>query len=120
MTREDVDRWLERYVVAWRSYDREAIGDLFSEDASYRYHPYDAEAVEGRGAIVDLWLEDRDEPGSWEASYEAYAVEGDRAVAVGTSSYASGDVYDNVYLLRFDDDGRCAEFTEWFMKRPAE
>ena len=117
MTREDVAAWLDRYVAAWRSYDREAIGDLFSADATYRYHPYD-EPVVGREAIVESWFEDPDEPGSWDASYEPYAVEADRAVAVGTSSYARGDVYDNVYTLRFDADGRCAEFTEWFMKRP--
>jgi SnoaL-like domain len=117
VTREDVDRWLERYVAAWQSYDRNAIGELFAEHATYRYHPYD-EPVVGREAIVESWFEDQDEPGSWEASYEAYAVDGDRAVAVGTSSYVRGDVYDNVYKLRFDDDGRCTDFVEWFMKRP--
>jgi len=31
--------WLDDYVAAWRSYDPEAIGALFSEDAEYRYHP---------------------------------------------------------------------------------
>jgi ketosteroid isomerase-like protein len=122
MNREDVDRWLERYVAAWKSYDRSAIGELFSEDATYRYHPYD-EPVGGREAIVESWFEDPDEPGSFDASYESYAVDGDRAVAVGSSTYfdAGGSVekvYDNVYLLRFAGDGRCAEFTEWFMKRP--
>jgi ketosteroid isomerase-like protein len=120
----DVDRWLERYVAAWKSYDRAEIGALFSEDAAYRYHPYD-EPVLGLDAIVESWLEeDRlDEPGSFEGRYQAFAVEGDRAVAVGSSTYfdASGNVdrvYDNVYLLRFDGEGRCSEFTEWFMKRP--
>ena len=87
MTREDVAAWLDRYVAAWQSYDRDAIGDLFSEDAQYRYHPYD-EPVVGRGAIVDSWLEeDRvDEPGSFEARYEPYAVDGDRAVVTGAST----------------------------------
>jgi hypothetical protein len=117
VTRDDVAAWLDRYVTAWRSYDREAIGDLFSADATYRYHPYD-EPVVGREAIVESWFEEPDEPGSWEAGYEPYAVEADRAVAVGTSSYANGDVYDNVFTLRFDADGRCAELVEWFMKRP--
>jgi hypothetical protein len=119
VTRGDVQGWLDRYVAAWQSYDRGAIGELFSEDASYRYHPYD-EPVVGREAIVESWFEEPDAPGSFEARYEPYAVDGDRAVAVGTSSYASGAIYDNVYLLRFDADGRCAEFTEWFMKRPEE
>jgi ketosteroid isomerase-like protein len=117
MTRDDVQRWLDRYVAAWRSYDRDAIGALIAEDAVYRYHPYD-EPLTGRDAIVESWLEDPDEPGSFEARYEPYAVEGDRAVAVGTSTYASGDVYENVFLLRFDAGGRCAELTEWFMQRP--
>ena len=118
MTREDVAAWLDRYVAAWKSGDREAIGDLFSEDASYRYHSYD-EPVVGRDAIVESWLEEPDAPGSFEASYEPYAVEGDRAVATGKSSYVRGDVYDNVFLLLFDADGRCADFVEWFVKRPA-
>ena len=115
--RADVDAWLERYVAAWKSYDGAEIEALFGEDARYRYHPWD-DPVVGREAIADTWLEDRDEPGSFDASYECYAAEGDRAVAVGTSSYARGDVYDNAYLRRFDPDGRCSEFTEWFMKRP--
>lgn len=117
MTRDDVGAWLDRYVAAWRSYDRSAIGHLFAEDAQYRYHPYD-EPVVGRDAIVESWFEEPDEPGSFEAGYEPFAVDGDLAVAVGTSSYANGDVYDNVFTLRFDGDGRCAEFTEFFMKRP--
>jgi ketosteroid isomerase-like protein len=117
VNRSEVQSWLDRYVEVWVSGDRDAIGDLFSEDATYRYHPYD-EPVTGRAAIVESWFEDPDEPGSFEARYEPFAVEGDRAVAVGTSTYATGDVYDNVFTLRFDGDGRCSEFTEWFMKRP--
>ncbi len=122
MDRSDVDRWLARYVAAWRSYDREEIEALFSDDARYRYHPWD-EPVVGAAAIAADWLEDRDDPERWEASYQCYAVDGDAAVAVGTSSYldeigAVEKVFDNVYLLRFAADGRCSEFTEQFMKRP--
>jgi hypothetical protein len=113
-----VDRWLERYVAAWTSNDAGEIGDLFSEDARYRYHAYD-DPVVGRDAIVEAWLSEGDEPGSFEASYECYAVESDRAAAVGVTTYrADRRVYDNVFLLRFDDEGRCSEFTEWFVKRP--
>jgi ketosteroid isomerase-like protein len=113
-----VDAWLERYIAAWRSGDRVEIADLFSEDASYRYHSYD-EPVVGREAIAADWLEEPDEPGSWEAEYSCYAVDGGRAVAVGTSSYPrEGKVYDNVFLLQFDGDGRCSDFTEWYVKRP--
>ncbi len=118
MDRDGVNRWLERYIAAWASGDRAEIGDLFAEDARYRYHAYD-DPVVGRSAIVEAWLEEPDEPGSFEASYECYAVDGDRAAAVGWSAYPhEGRTYDNVFLLRFDGEGRCTDFTEWFDKRP--
>ncbi len=119
--RESVDRWLGDYVAAWKSYDPERIGALFSEDCRYSYRPY-GDTIEGREAILRSWLEDDpDEPGTYDASYRAVAVDGDVAVAVGTSTYTDPEaVYDNCYVMRFDDEGRCREFTEWFMKRPEE
>ena len=133
MDRTAVQEWLDRYVEAWTTYDPEQIASLFAEDATYRYHPYDPddELVRGRDAIVRDWVEPegnastRDAPGTYDAQYEPYAVDGDRAVAFGTSSYwtdASRSkldrIYYNVFLLRFDDDGRCVEFTEYFLKGP--
>ena len=131
-----VQAWLDRYVAAWKSYDAKAIGALFSETATYRYHPFDEgdEIVVGREAIVRDWIEpdgkasSRDEPGTFDGHYEPWAIEGDRAVALGRSDYwsdasrasAPDRTYRNVFLLLFDPDGRCAEFTEVFMKQPAE
>ena len=40
MIHADVQVWLDRYVAAWSSYDAAAIGELFSEDAEYRYQPW--------------------------------------------------------------------------------
>jgi hypothetical protein len=125
MDRPEFEAWLERYVEAWRTYDEKAIGDLFSEDARYRYHPWDegSEVVEGRGRIVASWLADRDPPDSWTAEYRPWAIDGDDAVAVGVSQYFGPDgvtverEYHNVFLCRFDGDGRCAEFTEHFVRR---
>ncbi|HWN21603.1 MAG TPA: nuclear transport factor 2 family protein [Gaiellaceae bacterium] len=122
MDRSQVTRWLEAYVAAWKSGERDEIRELFGEDVRYRYHPWD-EPLVGRDAVADSWLEEPDPPGSFEARYECFAVEGDSAVAVGASTYRKADgtvsrVYDNVFLLRFDADGRCSDFTEWFMERP--
>ncbi len=122
MDAERLTRWLADYVEAWKSYDRELIAALFSERASYRYHPAD-EPIVGVEAIVDSWLDEPDAPESWEAHYEPYAIEGDRAVATGTSTYfdkagALRAVYDNCFTLRFDPDGRCREFREHFMLWP--
>jgi ketosteroid isomerase-like protein len=94
MTHEQVQAWLDAYVAAWRSYDPDAIGDLFSADALYRYEPY-AEPLRGRDAIVADWVGDRDEPGSWEAAYAPLVVEGDRAVATGVTRYANGRTFSN-------------------------
>jgi ketosteroid isomerase-like protein len=130
VTREDVDRWLDAYVAAWKSYDPAQIAALFAEDITYRYHPED-DGIEGRAAVVDSWLGEgdnpdasgRDEPGTWDAAYRAVAVEGDVAVATGISSYrdrpggAVVRVYDNCFVMQFDSEGRCREFTEWFMQR---
>ena len=122
MRREDVSAWLERYVGAWKSGDRGEIESLFSDDARYRYHPYD-EPLVGPATIADSWLDDPDRPGSFDARYECFAADGEAAVAIGTTTYfaASGEVdrvYDNVFALLFDADGRCTELTEWYTKRP--
>jgi uncharacterized protein (TIGR02246 family) len=119
MTREQVQAWLDAYVAAWRSNDAATIGELFAEDAVYRYHPYD-EPERGRDAIVADWLEEPDEPGSWEARYAPLMVEGDRAVATGETRYADGQTFSNAFVLAFDGDGRCREFTEWYMEHPAD
>jgi hypothetical protein len=48
-------------------------------------------------------------------------VDGDQGVATGVSRYDNADgkrEYHNVFLCRFDADGRCREFTEVFAQRP--
>ena len=141
MEKAEVDRWLQAYVEAWKSYDAKQIGDLFSEDVRYRYHPYD-EPVLGRAELVRSWLgeasdpgtsdpgtsdpgaSDRDKPGTYDAAYRAVAVDGDFAVATGSSTYLSSpggpvnEVYDNCFVMRFDAAGRCREFIEWYVRRP--
>ena len=118
MDRADVTRWLEGYVSAWKSYDREAIGELFSEDVTYFYRPFD-EPLRGREEVVESWFDDPDRPGTYEADYAPVAVDGNVAVAAGTSTYTDPEeIYENCFLLEFDGDGRCSKLTEWYVKRP--
>jgi ketosteroid isomerase-like protein len=124
MDRSRFQQWLDHYVAAWQSYDEAAIRDLFSEDAEYRYHPWDAEAVRGREAIASDWVENRDAPGSWRASYSATACDDGLCVATGTSDYLTEDrsavdrTYYNAFFCLFDDAGRCSSFTEYYMQAP--
>ena len=66
----------------------------------------------------------RDEPGTYAARYEPYALDGSRAVAVGWSRYwtdanraTEQATFDNCFLLEFDAAGRCRSFTEFFRER---
>jgi hypothetical protein len=124
MDQRGVQAWLDRYIEAWRTYDEGSIAALFARDAEYRYHPAD-DPVVGPEAIAASWTSEPDDPESWDAWYHPYLVEGDRAVATGVSTYFDGEgnavrVFDNVYLLAFDEDGRCSRFTEWYIQRGAD
>ena len=131
MDRQSAQSWLDRYVAAWKSYDRDDVAALFADDVAYRYHPYD-EPVVGRAAVVASWLgEDalpgastRDTPGTYDASYSPVALDGDTVVATGQSRYREVPggpfvrTYENCFVMRFDDAGRCREFTEYYIRRP--
>jgi ketosteroid isomerase-like protein len=123
LSRQKVADWLDAYVRAWLSYDAAAIGALFSEDATYAWHPWDAQPIRGRAAIIEAWLADRDKPGTYRGSYSPLAIEGDVVVATGTTQYLRKDgsvtrEFYNCWVMRFDEQGQCTAFTEWFMRTP--
>ncbi len=105
LTRETVAAWLRAYVRAWETYDPDAVADLFTEDATYAYHPFD-EPIRGRLAIVASWLEGKDPAGTYDGRYEPVAIDGNLAVANGRSRYfkdaSKADLvreYDNLFLI---------------------
>lgn len=119
MTHDGVQQWLDSYVEAWRTYDSDKIGALFTEDATYKYHPGGEEIV-GRDNIIAGWVTYKDEPlnaNPWTAAYRPWVVEGDRAIAIGETHYVGAENYFNIFQMVFRD-GKCAEFTEWFMEPP--
>lgn len=122
---ETAQRWLDSYVAAWRSYDEEAIRALWSEDAVW-YRPFGVRA-RGRDAITAEWMAEEHlfEKGGYDARYEPIAIDNGYVVTHGRTYFyrpASGEtrgVFDNLWVLRLDADGRCLEFHEWYSPLPA-
>src|SRR5262245_42996865 len=135
MDRASTQTWLDAYTAAWKSYDRAEIAALFADDVVYRYHPSD-DPITGVDAVVASWLgEDddpdpaastRDEPDTYDATYSPVAIDGDVVVATGTTTYSdvpSGPVtkvFDNCFVMRFDDRGRCSDFVEYYVRRRSD
>ena len=111
-SRDDVLRWVDGYERAWRSGDPDAVGQLFTEDAHYRPSPYEPAKV-GLDAIRAFWLDDDGETFTMDA--EPVAVDGRTAVVRVVVRYGDPvrQEYTDLWLLRFADDGRVADFEEW-------
>ncbi|WP_026211666.1 nuclear transport factor 2 family protein [Longispora albida] len=113
-----VTGWIDGYVRAWNSNRAEDIGVLFTEDARYFTAPY-AEPWTGRADIVRQWLENADEPGDTEFSWDLLSLSHGLAVVQGHTVYkAERREYRNLWLIRLDAQGQCEEFTEWYMRVP--
>jgi ketosteroid isomerase-like protein len=119
--------WLDRYEQAWRTNDSDQIRGLFTEDAVYRWHPWEepSDGADGADEIVEAWLEQPDDPDDWSMECEPVAVDGDVAVARCVIRYRAtargpARVYHNIWVLTLEDDGRCSDYLEYFMKEPTE
>jgi len=112
----DADRvtaWIDGYVRAWNSNDPADIGALFTDDARYYTAPY-RPPWRGRDEVIREWLARRDEPGETTFEWKPVVVTDEVAVVQGTTRYPE-QTYSNLWVIRLDADGRCREFTEWWM-----
>jgi ketosteroid isomerase-like protein len=115
ISREQVEDWVARYERAWRAAGTEPLGELFTEDATYRMSPYEEPFV-GLARIAEMWDAEREGPDeAFGMTSEIVAVDGDTAVVRVEVSY--GDPVDREYrdlwVIRFADDGRALAFEEW-------
>ncbi len=117
----NAQNFLDGYLDAWRTVDLDRVRSLFAVDAVYKGRAYDPEPDLGVDAIVAMWDDERDAPGTW--SYDGGVVEmetADSAVIRGVTTYTDGPkkgVYDNLWLVRFDGEGRATEFWDWWVAR---
>ena len=107
--------WLAGYERAWASNDPDEIRALFTPDALYYTAPF-REPWRGRQEIVDGWLERKDEPGGWTFEWQPLVETPELAIVTGTTTYSGAEgTYSNLWVIRLNEDGRCSEFTEWWM-----
>ena len=114
MDRVQLADWVEGYERAWRAPGTEALGELFTEDASYSTAPYN-EPYRGLAAIREMWEAERNPGEDFSVDAEILAVEGDRGVVRLTVQYRKprNQEYRDLWVIRLDGDGRCTEFEEW-------
>ena len=116
---ERITTWITGYRRAWESNDPDDIRAIFTEDAAYRTEPY-ADAWQGHDEIVEGWLEAADEPGETTFDWSPLIENDELSVVQAVTTYDGGPTYSNLWVIRFDDDGRANDFTEWYMAQPAD
>jgi hypothetical protein len=107
--------WIALYERAWRTAGTDLLADLFARDASYRPAPFEQPLLGGE-QIARFWDAEREGPDErFELSWEPVAIDGDVAVARVLVTYAGppARVYRDLWIVRLDHEGRCAEFEEW-------
>lgn len=112
------EEWLDGYGRAWRDHDGTLAADLFTEDGSYCWGPFEAPLI-GRVAIAERW--DFVTAAHGEVVFSA-SVEGrdqDRIFArwqVDLQPPGQDRTHlDGVFILDMAVDGRCRQLQEWFM-----
>ena len=112
--------WMASYERAWASNDPDEIRSLFTDDAIYFTAPF-REPWSGRQEIVDGWLDRKDEPGGWTFEWQPLLDTPELAIITGTTIYRDPEQgYSNLWVRRLWEDGRCREFTEWWMAHDSE
>jgi hypothetical protein len=110
LTAEAITTWVNRYLRAWKTDDRDDIAALFSEDAECHERPFDTEWI-GRDEIVEGWRSRWDwQQGGWDFDWSITNVQGSTVVITGVGRYVELGVFDNVWTVTFDDLGRSTRF----------
>jgi hypothetical protein len=113
--RSGVARWVEVYEHAWRSPGTGALAELFTPEVVYSPSPWSS-PLEGLEALARFWDAERDGPDErFTLTSEIVAVERDTAVVRLAVDYLGADTsqWRDLWVLRFDPDGRCVAFEEW-------
>ncbi|RFA18857.1 nuclear transport factor 2 family protein [Subtercola boreus] len=118
VTAETVTSWIEKYLRAWETNDRDDIAALFTEDAEYHERPFDTEWI-GREDIIQGWRGRWEwQQGGWTFESTISGIHDRTAVITGLGHYTELGDFDNVWTVTFDELGRCTRFEMVNTERP--
>lgn len=116
---ERLDQWMDGYVLAWSSNEEAHIRALFTEDAVYDPQTADGE-WDGIEEIVARWQEIDDDEDNWAFQWRPLVETDGLAIVTGRTRYEEPPAsYRNLFVIRLSDDGRCYDFTEWYIEEEA-
>ncbi len=114
-TRVHVAEWLAEYERAWRAPGTGGLGRLFSDEASYQLDPYEPR-IKGLEQIASMWSVSARGP----TSSSRWTARSSRSTATRRWSDSkvhydgpSPNEYRDLWILEFDQAGRCRSFEEW-------
>ena len=111
-----LEAWMDAYIAAWTDNHPGHIESLFTEDAVYDPQTADGE-IHGAGAISEWWREIDDDPENWDFEWMPIVESEDIGVVAGRTRYFEPPAsYRNLFVIRFAPDGRCHDFTEWYIE----
>jgi len=108
--------WIEAYRRAWEDRNDLAVGELFTQDAIYRSHPF-REPLLGREAIRAYWRQATDSLTSVAVEFGRPVTGGSRAAVEWWAILRDEDTATTLpgaLILRFDRHGRCEELREYW------
>lgn len=117
---ERLDTWMDGYVLAWSTNDPDHIAKLFAADAVYDPQTAAGE-LNGIAEITAWWTEMDDDEENWDFEWQPLVDADDLAVITGKTRYVDPPLsYRNLFVIRFDESGRCYDFTEWYIEEESE
>lgn len=113
---ERLNAWMDGYVHAWTNNEPESIAAIFTADAVYDPQTSGGE-WDGIDEIIENWIEIGDDADNWEFQWLPIVETDDLAVVVGNTRYQNPPMmYRNLFVIRFDSNGLCNDFTEWYIE----
>lgn len=113
---ERLDYWMEGYIEAWTSNDPYDIAALFTPDAVYDPQTADGEQ-HGHEEIIAWWQRIGDDSENWDFAWQPLVETDELAVVAGATRYIDPPAsFRNLFVIRFDAEGLCTDFTEWYIE----